>query len=345
MMPGQGSSGESPRVIPQGTSRHIPVLLSEVLSALSPRDGAVYLDGTFGAGGYTRAILEAADTRVIALDRDPAAVAGGAALKARFGDRLQIVEGRFSALDTLSAGAGVNALDGVVLDIGVSSMQIDQAERGFSFQADGPLDMRMGASGDSAADVVNTEAEERIADILFHLGEERRSRAIARAIVAARKARPFTRTRELAELCQRVLGGKRHDQIHPATRTFQALRIHVNDELGELARGLAAAERVLKPGGRLVVVTFHSLEDRIVKRFLQQRAGKEDRGSRHLPMREAEKPGASFRIVNPKPLTPRKGEQDANPRARSARLRSAERTDAPAWPLDLREVGVPLAVE
>ena len=345
MTPGPGSSGEGPRAILDGTSRHVPVLLSEVLSTIAPRDGGVYLDGTFGAGGYTRAILEVADTRVVALDRDPTAIAGGDALKAAFAGRLQIIDGRFCALDELAKAAGIDALDGVVLDIGVSSMQIDQAERGFSFQSDGPLDMRMGASGATAADVVNSESEEHLADILFHLGEERRSRTIARAIVADRKAKPFTRTRELADLVRRLLGGKRGDQIHPATRTFQALRIYVNDELGELARGLAAAERILKPGGRLVVVTFHSLEDRIVKRFLQQRSGKEDRGSRHLPLRNIELPGASFRIVNPKPLTPQKGEQDANPRARSARLRAAERTDAPAWALDLQEVGVPLIVE
>jgi 16S rRNA (cytosine1402-N4)-methyltransferase len=317
-----------------------------MLAALAPRSGGVYLDGTFGAGGYTRAILQqAADTRVIALDRDPTAIAGGQALKAEFGDRLRLIEGRFSELDAHAASAGESALDGVVLDIGVSSMQIDEAERGFSFQSDGPLDMRMGASGETAAGVVNTESEGRLADILFHLGEERRSRAIARAIVAARERAPLTRTRELADLVQRVLGGRRGDKIHPATRTFQALRIYVNDELGELARGLAAAERCLKPGGRLVVVTFHSLEDRIVKRFLQQRSGKEYRGSRHLPARYVELPRASFRIVNPKPLTPQKGEQDANPRARSARLRAAERTDAPASALDLSEVGVPLIVE
>ena len=323
--------------------RHIPVLLSEVLTALAPTDGAVYLDGTFGAGGYTRAILAAADCRVIAIDRDPSAIAGAVMLAADAGRRLTPVEGRFGELDRLADAAGASALDGVVLDIGVSSMQLDEAGRGFSFMTDGPLDMRMGGDGPSAADVVNSESEEALADILFHLGDERRSRAIARAICKTRETTPFTRTRELALLVERALGGRRGEAIHPATRTFQALRIHVNDELGELARGLAAAERSLKPGGRLVVVTFHSLEDRIVKRFMAVRSGRESRGSRHLPVHSIESQAPSFRIVNLKPLSPQKGEQDANPRARSARLRAAERTDAPVWPLDMAALGVPLS--
>ena len=333
----------TPASPPGGRQRHIPVLLSEILASLAPRPGETYLDGTFGAGGYTRAILQAADCRVLAVDRDPTAIAAGRSLAAEFAPRLQLLPGRFGDLDALAAAAGHPQLDGVVLDIGVSSMQIDEAQRGFSFISDGPLDMRMSADGDSAADVVNTAGENEIADILFHLGEERRAYQIARAIVQDRTATPFTRTRQLAELVSRVLGGRRGEPIHPATRTFQALRIHVNVELGELARGLAAAERCLKPGGRLVVVTFHSLEDRIVKRFLIERAGKQSRGSRHLPQHSVELQAPSFRLVNPKPLTPQKGEQDVNPRARSARLRAAERTEAPAWPLDHEAVGVPLA--
>ncbi len=335
--------GSRSAAMPGETPRHIPVLLAEVLVALAPRHGGTYVDATFGAGGYTRALLGAGDTRVIAIDRDPTAIAAGAELQAEFGDRLTLIEGRFGTLDQMAATAGAALVDGVVLDVGVSSMQIDQAERGFSFQADGPLDMRMGGEGPSAADIVNETDEDDLANIIYQLGEERRSRAIARAIVAARQTTPLTRTSELANLVQRAVGGRRGEPIHPATRTFQALRIHVNDELGELAHALAAAERCLKPGGRLVVVAFHSLEDRIVKRFLTQRSGKAAHGSRHLPLRSIALRPSSFRIVNSKPLTPRQAEQDANPRARSARLRAAERTDAPAWPLDLTQVGVPLA--
>jgi 16S rRNA (cytosine1402-N4)-methyltransferase len=226
---------------------------------------------------------------------------------------------------------GVEAVDGIVLDIGVSSMQIDQAERGFSFQSDGPLDMRMSCEGPSAADVVNGFEEEQIADIIYEYGEERRSRAVARAIVKARATAPLTRTKELADLVLRVFHGRKEDGRHPATRTFQGLRIFVNDELGELERALAAAEKILRPGGRLVVVTFHSLEDRIVKRFLAERAGKSDHGSRFLPQKNVQVSPPSFRIVNSRPLTPQKGELDVNPRARSARLRAAIRTEAPAW--------------
>jgi 16S rRNA (cytosine1402-N4)-methyltransferase len=338
---GQGPSQR--RGTPAESQRHIPVLLSEVLQTLAPKAGEIYLDGTFGAGGYTRAILDAADCRVIAVDRDPTAIAAGQVLVEAFEPRLALLPGRFGDLDALAAEAGHPLLDGVVLDIGVSSMQLHKAERGFSFMSDGPLDMRMGRDGESAADVVNTADEALLADILFHLGEERRARQIARAIVHDRATAPFARTRQLADLISRLLGGRRGDPIHPATRAFQALRIYVNDELGELARGLAAAERCLKPGGRLVVVTFHSLEDRIVKRFLAERAGKQAQGSRHLPQRSIELKQPSFRLVNPKPLTPQKGEQDANPRARSARLRAAERTEAPAWPLDEDAVGVPLS--
>ena len=324
-----------------GRARHIPVLLAEVLASLKPQDGATCIDGTFGAGGYTRAILEAADCSVLALDRDPSAILAGQELKHEFGDRLTLVESRFSELDEAAREQGVAPVDGVVLDIGVSSMQLDQAERGLSFMSDGPLDMRMSSSGMSAADVVNEVDEEDLAGIIYALGEERRSRPIARAIIKARGQSPIATTRALAEIVSRAVGGRRGDPQHPATQTFQALRIYVNDELGELARALAAAERVLKPGGRLVVVTFHSLEDRIVKRFLQERSGKESQGSRHLPPQSIKLQLPSFEIVNPRPLTPSKEELEVNPRARSARLRAAVRTDAPPWPLDEGELGVP----
>ena len=314
-------------------SRHIPVLLSEVLEALRPEDGESFIDGTFGAGGYTRAILSAAQCQVLALDRDPGAIADGAALVEEFSPRLRLAESEFGVLDEVAAREHFAPADGVVLDIGVSSMQLDEADRGFSFQADGPLDMRMSRSGLTAADVVNTFEESEIADILFRFGEEHRSRAVARAIVRRRVEAPFVRTIDLADVVTRALGGRRGDQkIHPATRTFQALRIFVNDELGELMRALAAAERVLKPGGRLVVVTFHSLEDRIVKRFLTNRSGEAPRGSRYLPDNPNQFYDASFHIVNRRPLTSEKGELNVNPRARSARLRAAVRTAAPDWP-------------
>lgn len=311
---------------------HLPVMLAEVLAALAPRDGERFIDGTFGAGGYTRAILDAADTRVLALDRDPTAIAGGAQLVASAGGRLLLHETRFGRLDEAAIELQFAPVDGVVLDIGVSSMQLDRPERGFSFQSDGPLDMRMGADGETAADVVNTYAEAPLADLIYEYGEERRSRAIARAIVRRRAEAAFATTGELAQCVSRVFHGQKIDGRHPATRTFQALRIHVNDELGELRRGLAAAERILKPGGRLVVVTFHSLEDRIVKRFLAARSGRLSRGSRHLPdaviAQSVKSELPSFQIVNSRPLTPHKGELDVNPRARSARLRSAIRTEA-----------------
>lgn len=324
----------------QGFAPHIPVLLSEVVAALAPHDGETYIDATFGAGGYTRAVLQAADCRVLAIDRDPDAASRAEKLGAEFPSRLSFVGAPFSTLDEIVAGQNLGLVDGVMLDIGVSSMQLDEPERGFSFQADGPLDMRMSQSGPSAADVVNSESDETIANILYVLGEERRSRAIARAIVAARAESPIETTKALADIVTRVLG-RQPDGRHPATRTFQALRIYVNDELGELARGLSAAERCLKPGGRLVIVTFHSLEDRIAKRFLAQRAGKESRGSRHLPDTSIKLKPPSFRILNPRPLTPSKGELEVNPRARSARLRAAVRTDAPPWPADETQLGLP----
>jgi 16S rRNA (cytosine1402-N4)-methyltransferase len=317
--------------LPEQTRPHIPVLLDEVLAELRPAAGETYLDGTFGAGGYTRAILEAADCRVIAIERDPSAFAAGQALVKEFGGRLRLVPTTFSDMEQAAEEAGLSRVDGIVLDIGVSSMQLDDASRGFSFLRDGPLDMRMSQAGPSAADVVNHGREEDIADILYEYGEERRSRAIARAIVKARTEAPIATTKALASLVERVLGKARGDEKHPATRTFQALRIHVNDELGELRGALEAAERLLVPGGRLLVVTFHSLEDRIVKHFLQERSGKVDGGSRYLPGPAAPTQAPSFRIVNTRGLTPNKKETDANPRARSARLRVGHRTEAPAW--------------
>ncbi|WP_179509401.1 16S rRNA (cytosine(1402)-N(4))-methyltransferase RsmH [Sphingomonas melonis] len=297
---------------------HIPVLLDEVVAALAPAPGERIVDATFGAGGYTRAIL-ATGAQVIAFDRDPDAIAAGRAADL---PGLTLVHSDFSALEA----ALDSPVDGLTMDIGVSSMQLDQAERGFSFQSDGPLDMRMSQEGPSAADFLNTADEEAIADILYHYGDEPKSRRVARAIVAAR---PLTRTSELANVVRKALGHRPHDKKDPATRTFQAIRIHVNRELGELADGLAAAERVLKPGGRLAIVTFHSLEDRLVKRFLRDRSGNAPGGSRHLPQADAGI-APSFEAVG---RAVRAGEAEVarNPRARSATLRTARRTAAPAW--------------
>lgn len=325
-----------------GRQRHIPVLLAEVLDSLQPGDGQLFIDGTFGAGGYSSALLEAANCRVLALDRDPRAVHDGAALVARFQGRLTLVETEFAELSAAAQEWGFAPADGVVLDIGVSSMQLDEADRGFSFQSDGPLDMRMGTTGPTAADFLNTADEADIADVIYAYGEEHKSRAIAKAIVRRRGEQLLSRTSELADLVLRVFHGRKPDGRHPATRTFQALRIHVNDELGELVRGLAAAEHVLKPGGRLVVVTFHSLEDRIVKRFLASRAGKEPGISRHFPAQSIKSEGESFRIVNSRPLTPSEGELDVNPRARSARLRAAIRTEGAPHSLDPEALGLPM---
>ncbi len=314
----------------QGT--HTPVMLKEVLDALSPRDGGIYVDGTFGGGGYSRAVLDAADCTVWGIDRDPEAVARGAELSKEYPNRLNVIDGRFGDMDRLLADVGVDAVDGVALDIGVSSMQIDDASRGFSFRENGPLDMRMDKAGSSAADVVNGFAEEELADLIYKYGEERASRRIARAIVSAREIAPITTTGQLASVIRRVLPRAR-DGIDPATRTFQALRIYVNEELSELDRGLAAAEKLLKAGGRLAVVSFHSLEDRMVKLFTRQRSGSVARGSRHLPESGETGPAPTFRLVSKRSIKPSDEECRSNPRARSARLRAAERTDAPAYSL------------
>lgn len=311
---------------------HVPVLLRPLIAALAPIEG-VWLDGTFGAGGYTRALLDAGADRVFAVDRDPSTFRMAQAWVGQYGDRLQIREGRFSQLDQLAG----ESLDGVVLDLGVSSMQIDQAERGFSFQKDGPLDMRMGNTGPSAADIVNEAEEAHLARILFLYGEERQSRRIARAIVAAR---PVTTTLQLAEIVARCLPRQKPGQSNPATRSFQALRIAVNEEYDELYEGLAAAERALKPGGLLGVVTFHSVEDRMVKRFMQLRAGATGNANRFAP--EVEGPPPAFELVGRKAAGPDDEELAANPRARSARLRVARRTDAPAGRADPAALGMPI---
>ena len=306
--------------------RHIPVLGREAVGMLAPRAGGVYVDATFGAGGYTRMILETAGTKVIGIDRDRTALAGGFDLVETADGRLTLVEDRFSHLGEVCAAQGFAAVDGVVMDVGVSSMQLDQGSRGFSFRFDGPLDMRMGHAGPTAADVIARASEVDLANIIYIFGEERHSRALARAIVAARKETPITATRALADLVAKVVWSKL-GEIHPATRTFQALRIFVNEELDELYLALAAAERVLKPGGRLVVVSFHSLEDRIVKNFLTER-GKAASGSRHLPAVAQAAP--SFELLTRRPIVADEVEVAANPRARSAKLRAAERNGAPA---------------
>ncbi len=308
---------------------HRPVLLKAVVEALSPRDGGIYVDGTFGGGGYSEALLNEADLRVYAIDRDPDAIAGGSGLAAAFPGRLTLIEGRFSDMIALLSRHGVASVDGIVLDVGVSSMQIGDPARGFSFQSDGPLDMRMGKSGPTAADAVNSLDEAELRQIISQFGEERRAAAIARAIVRRRSDKPVLRTSELARLVESVLGRRPHDSIHPATRTFQALRIHVNRELEELLEALEAAEELLKPGGRLAVVTFHSLEDRIVKRFLALRSGRTAKPSRHQPATAAPRE-ATFRLLTRGPVAAGEGEIADNPRARSAKLRAAERTTAPA---------------
>jgi 16S rRNA (cytosine1402-N4)-methyltransferase len=322
---------------------HIPVLLPEMLTSLSPKEGEIYVDATFGGGGYSRAILEAAPCRVVGFDRDPLAVAKGKALEKEFSERFQMLQGTFSQIKDLLATIGLSKVHGFVFDLGVSSYQIDEADRGFSFRFEGPLDMRMSQDGLSAADVVNTYSEQELADIIFRYGEERKSRAIARKIVAFRKQEPFQTTTQLANLVKSVVKGSKDGQ-NPATLTFQALRIFVNNELIEIDKGLKVAEENLEPGGRLVVVTFHSLEDRLVKQFLKSRQGaqkgRSSYQSRHVPAPVeavglaptfAQGKGTSVSI---KGITPSVAELRLNPRARSARLRSAVRLSPFSQPLE-----------
>jgi 16S rRNA (cytosine1402-N4)-methyltransferase len=332
MMAGSGSKSAA-----GGLARHIPVLARQVFEQLGPREG-VYIDGTFGAGGHTRAILEVPGTQVIGIDRDQSAVAGGYALVEAAQGRLTLVQDRFSNLEHVAQSLGHRSVDGILLDLGVSSMQLDQAERGFSFRHDGPLDMRMGQEGLSAADLVNAATERDLAFIIKTLGEERFARNVAREIVKARSQAPIETTRGLAQVVEKVVR-IRPGEMHPATRTFQALRMFVNDELGELVTGLAAAEHMLKPGGRLVVISFHSLEDRVVKLFLTER-GRAASPSRHQP--EVARAAPSFNLLTRKPLVADDDEVSRNPRARSAKLRAAERTGAPPFAGDVLRLLPPL---
>ena len=311
---------------------HIPVMLNEVLASLGPRDGAIYVDGTFGGGGYSRALLEEVDCTVWGIDRDTEALAQASGLVKRFAGKLHLISGRFGSMDELIGSHGVDVVDGIALDVGVSSMQLNMPQRGFSFRLDGPLDMRMSSAGLSAADVVNDEPERPLAEIIYRYGEERYSRRIAHAIVSARQAGRIERTVQLADIIRRAYpANRRGGPIDPATRTFQAIRIYINDEISELVRGLVAAEALLGPGGRLAVVSFHSLEDREVKSFLRARTGASGRGSRHAPPSDDTAPEPTFRLLHRAPVVPTATEVEINPRARSARLRSAERTAAPSW--------------
>lgn len=313
---------------------HQPVMLEEMLKYMSPKDGEVYIDGTFGAGGYTRALLKSANCKVYSIDRDPDVQFFADNLANEFPGRFHLLMGNFGNMHEVMIGAGVTSVDGVVLDIGVSSMQIDTPERGFSFSHDGPLDMRMEKEGKSAEFFINNADEKEIADVIYNYGGERMSYRIARAIINARAEKPITRTAELAEIIRRAVR-KYNDKIDPATRTFQAIRIWVNDELDELARGLAAAEKLLAPGGRLVAITFHSLEDSIVKEFFNERAGKEQTYSRHQPVPTKDKKQPSLALLTKKAVKPSDDETNKNPRARSAKLRAAERTSAGTWEINL----------
>jgi len=321
-------------LLPPEPAPHTPVLLRPLLAAVAPVSGR-WLDGTFGAGGYTRGLLEAGATQVIGVDRDPAVFEMARVWAQEYGERLKLVEGTFSQLDSYIDAP----LDGVVLDLGVSSMQLDQADRGFSFMKDGPLDMRMSQTGPSAADLVNTADEKLLADILYHYGEERASRRIARAIVAARADTPVQSTLQLAAIIEKCLPRAKPGQSHPATRSFQAFRIAVNDEFAELVDGLEAAERALGPGGQLAVVSFHSLEDRVVKRFIQARSGGGGRANRYAPETAEEAP--RFTQKNRRAIGPDDRELAENPRSRSAKLRVAIRTEAPAGPVDRSTLGLP----
>jgi 16S rRNA (cytosine1402-N4)-methyltransferase len=328
------AGGEGFAVPAGGPAHHIPVLGPRAVELLKVRNGGVYIDATFGAGGYTREILAAAETQVIGIDRDQQAIALGAGLVQAANGRLTLIEDQFSTLDLVARSCGYAAVDGVVLDLGVSSMQLDAPERGFSFRHDGTLDMRMGGQGPSAADIVALASERDLANIIFLLGEERHSRGVARAIVKARALEPIRTTAALAKVVGSVVRSRPND-IHPATRTFQGLRIFVNDELGELVAALEAAERILKSGGRLAAVSFHSLEDRIVKSFLAGRA-ETRRGSRHAP--EVARVAPSFQLITKRPEVADDKEVARNPRARSAKLRAAERTDAPAHTSDASDL-------
>ncbi len=323
---------------------HAPVLLREAVSFLAPHGDGLYVDGTFGGGGYSVAILRAANCRVVGIDRDPAAIVDGLTVTRRFPQRLTLIEGCFSNMATLLAARGLKTVDGVVLDLGVSALQLETPERGFSFLADGPLDMRMGRSGLTAAEIVNTYAEPQLTCIIRALGEERLARRVARTIIAAR---PITRTTSLAKLVRRVIS-RTSNGVDPATRTFQALRLCVNNEVEELTRALIASEQILSPGGRLVVVAFHSLEDRVIKRFFRDRARNSPRVSRHRPENSCScRQKATFNVLTSKIIRPSASEMITNTRARSARLRAAERTTAPPWPSEPPETerqGIPWSV-
>lgn len=316
-------------------TNHISVMLNEVIEALDPSSEGIFVDGTFGAGGYSRAILAKNVSMLWAIDRDPTVVDAAQKLEQEFPGKFTLLQGCFSDMENLLKKSGQDFVDGIVLDIGVSSMQLDQAERGFSFMKDGPLDMRMGDQGPTAADVVNETEEEELANIIYRYGEERASRRVARAIVEARSEKDFEGTLELSKVVEKAVGGPKYKkgkrQIHGATRTFQALRIYVNDELGELRRGLEAAEKMLSPGGRLCVVTFHSLEDRIVKEFFKLRSGDVSRGSRHMPVQGEDMPEPTFEMLFRGGKKASKSEIQINVRSRSAKLRAAMRTEAPAW--------------